>query len=232
MNMTIRKYAVGAGAFATLFAGMAFAEESGQSAALAASAVSCIQNAIDSRDNAVIAGIDAQSASVKSAIQTRTASLKAAWAQADKKARRDALKAAWDANRKAIKASRESFKTARKAAWDKFNADRSTLPYISFIVIFIVVVILVRLLGSFVKNSVDKTFLGSVDQALGAGLGGFRTLFMLSVVLWILDSLKMTPYSGWAEGSWLYPFTALLAPKLADWFGQFIPFFSEIFKQF
>ena len=115
---------------------------------------------------------------------------------------------------------------------DKFNADRSTLPYLSFIMIFIVVVILVRLLGSFIKNSVDKSFLGSVDQALGAGLGGFRTLFMLSVVLWILDSLKMTPYSGWVEGSRLYPFTALLAPTLADWFGQFIPFFKEIFKQF
>lgn len=115
---------------------------------------------------------------------------------------------------------------------EQFDADRSTLPYVSFIVIFIVVVLLVRLLGSFVKNSVDKSFLGTVDQALGAGLGGFRTLFMLSVVLWILDSLKLTPYTEWVEGSWLYPFTANLAPTVADWLGQFIPFFKEIFRQF
>lgn len=56
---------------------------------------------------------------------------------------------------------------------DRFDIDRSTLPYISFIVIFIVVVLLVRLLGSLVKNSIDKSFLGSVDQALGGGLGHF-----------------------------------------------------------
>jgi membrane protein required for colicin V production len=115
---------------------------------------------------------------------------------------------------------------------ERFNIDKSTLPYISFIVIFLIVVLLVRLLGSLVKNSVDKTFLGSVDQVLGAGLGMLRTLFMISVMLWILDSLKLTPREEWVEGSWLYPFTAHLAPTVADWAGQFIPFFKEIFKQF
>lgn len=115
---------------------------------------------------------------------------------------------------------------------ERFNIDRSTLPYISFIVTFIVVILLVRLLGNLVKNSMDKTFLGTVDQAFGAGLGAFRTLFLLSVVLWILDSLKLSPKSEWTEGSWLYPFTAHLAPVTADWLGQFIPFFKEIFRQF
>ena len=115
---------------------------------------------------------------------------------------------------------------------EKFNADRSTLPYISFGIIFMIVVILVRFLGSRVKNSVDKSFLGTVDQALGAGLGGLRTLFMISVILWIFDSLKMSPGDEWVEDSWLYPFTANLAPKSADWLGQFIPFFSEIFRRF
>jgi membrane protein required for colicin V production len=115
---------------------------------------------------------------------------------------------------------------------EKFNIDKSTLPYISFIVIFLIVVLLVRLLGSLVKNSVDKTFLGPVDQVLGAGLGMLRTLFMISVMLWILDSLKLTPRQEWIEGSWLYPFTAHLAPTVADWAGQFIPFFKEIFRQF
>lgn len=115
---------------------------------------------------------------------------------------------------------------------DKFNIDQSTLPYISFIVIFLVVVLLVRLLGKLLKNSLDKSFLGTVDQALGAGLGMFRTLFMISVILWILDSLKLSPRQEWVEGSWLYPFTARLAPAMADWAGQFLPFFREIFRQF
>ena len=115
---------------------------------------------------------------------------------------------------------------------EEFNVDRSTLPYVSFIVIFIGVVLLVRVLGSLLRASLDKSFLGSVDQALGGVLGVFRTLFMISVVLWILDSLKLTPKDEWVEGSWLYPFTAKLAPSLADWAGQFMPWFSEIFRSF
>jgi membrane protein required for colicin V production len=115
---------------------------------------------------------------------------------------------------------------------EKFHADKSTLPYISFAAIFIIIVVLVNLLGRFVKTSIDKTFLGSADKALGAALGIFKTLFMLSIALWIADSLKITPKESWTEGSWLYPFTALLAPRTADWIGGFVPVFKEIFRQF
>lgn len=115
---------------------------------------------------------------------------------------------------------------------ERFNADKSTLPYISFIVIFIIIVILVHWLGRLVKNSIDKSFLGTVDQAMGALLSIFRTMFLLSVVLWIADSLKYTPKAEWTEGSWLYPFVAHLAPRITNWIGEFIPVFKEIFQQF
>ena len=115
---------------------------------------------------------------------------------------------------------------------DRFHADKSTLPYISFIVIFIIIVILVHWLGKMVKNSIDKSFLGSVDQSMGAALGAFRTLFMLSIAIWIMDSLKFSPGAEWTDDSWLYPFTAHLAPRAADWIGGFIPVFKEIFPQF
>lgn len=115
---------------------------------------------------------------------------------------------------------------------EKFNADKSTLPYISFLVIFIIVVVLVHLLGRMIKHSIDKSFLGTMDQSLGAALGIFRTLFVLSIVIWIFDSLKISPKPEWTEGSWLYPFTAKLAPKVAGWLGNFVPVFKEIFRQF
>jgi len=115
---------------------------------------------------------------------------------------------------------------------EKFDADKRTLPYISFGVIFIIIVVLVRFLGSWVKHSIDKSFLGTVDQAMGAALGGFRTLFMLSIVLWIVDSLRISIRDEWTEDSWLYPFTANLAPKTVSWIGGFLPVFKEIFSQF
>ena len=115
---------------------------------------------------------------------------------------------------------------------DRFNADKSTLPYISFIAIFIIIVVLVRLLGRMVKHTIDKSFLGTVDQAMGAVLGAFKTLFMLSIALWIMDSLKITPRASWTDESWLYPFTAHVAPRTAEWIGGFVPVFKEIFTQF
>ncbi len=115
---------------------------------------------------------------------------------------------------------------------EKFNADKSTLPYLSFVFIFVIIVILVRLLGKMVKHSIDKSFLGTVDQSMGAALGVFKTLFLLSIVIWITDSLKMVPRAEWTNGSWLYPFTAKLAPRTADWIGGFVPVFKEIFRQF
>jgi membrane protein required for colicin V production len=112
----------------------------------------------------------------------------------------------------------------------QFNADQKTLPYISFFLIFILVVVLVTWLGKSIRDSIDKTFLGRVDESMGLVLGAFKTMFMTSVVLWIADSLKYNPKAEWTEGSWLYPFTAKLAPGLAVWTAQFVPFFKEIFS--
>jgi hypothetical protein len=67
---------------------------------------------------------------------------------------------------------------------------------------------------------------------MGAGLGIFKTLFMASILIWIFDSLKVAPSTAWTEDSWLYPFTAHLAPRTADWIGNYIPVFREIFRQF
>lgn len=114
----------------------------------------------------------------------------------------------------------------------RFNADKQYLPYISFALIFIIIVMVVSLLGRLIKHSVDKSFLGRVDQWMGSLLGLFKTLFMVSVVLWLADSMHITPKAEWTAGSWLYPFTGNLAPKLAAWASDWIPLFKETFRQF
>ncbi|MGE0770547.1 MAG: CvpA family protein [Cyclobacteriaceae bacterium] len=113
-----------------------------------------------------------------------------------------------------------------------FNADQSVLPYLSFIIIFVAIVILVHMIGRTLKASIDKTFLGRLDAAMGALLGLVKTTFLLSVVFWILDSLKISPGLEWTDDSRLFPFVATFAPELAGWVAQFLPFFKEIFKQF
>lgn len=114
----------------------------------------------------------------------------------------------------------------------EFNANKTFLPYLSFLIIFIVVVILVTLLGRSIKNSLDKTFLGRVDSIAGAVLGVAKYAFCISIVIWLVKSLRYTPPEDWTKDSWLYPATANFAHQLAGFFGGFIPFFKEIFRQF
>lgn len=114
----------------------------------------------------------------------------------------------------------------------EFNADKSVLPYLSFLLIFILIVIVVNILGKMVKATIDRTFLGTMDQAMGAILGIFKWLFMLSVILWIFDSLEYNLSEDWTEGSMLYPYAVLFATELAGWVSQVLPFFKETFKQF
>lgn len=115
---------------------------------------------------------------------------------------------------------------------DAFHADKETLPYITFLIIFVAIVVMVTWLGKAIRQSIDKTFLGRVDEIFGALLGAFKTLFMISVALWILDSFKHSVPNEYTEDSVLYPFTAHLAPTLAGWLASFLPFLREIFPRY
>ena len=114
---------------------------------------------------------------------------------------------------------------------DEFNVDEKVLPYVAFGVVFLAIVIIMTLLGRMIKLSVDKTFLGRVDEVAGAILGIIKTMFVLSVGLWILDSLGAPITEKWANNgkTWLYPWIADFAPKMSHWIGRFIPIFRDVF---
>jgi membrane protein required for colicin V production len=112
-----------------------------------------------------------------------------------------------------------------------FNADKSILPYIAFGVVFLIIVIGVMLVARMLKASIDKTFLGKMDAIMGSLLGVFKIVFLASVILWILTSVRYSFPETWTKDSVVYPFIARIAPGLARWMAQFLPFFSEIFNE-
>ena len=115
---------------------------------------------------------------------------------------------------------------------EKFNADKAVLPYVSFTIIFLIVMLVISLIGKSIKNSMDKTFLGKIDAITGALLGLFKYAFGISVVIWLLEAFQITFPEGWKEESVLYPMAAKVAPTLSEYFGEYLPFFKETFKQF
>ncbi|HRG09693.1 MAG TPA: CvpA family protein [Cyclobacteriaceae bacterium] len=114
----------------------------------------------------------------------------------------------------------------------EFNADTKVLPYLSFLIIFGLVLLLVLFIGNRIKNSLDKTFLGRVDAVAGALLGILKYAFSISIIIWIFESFKLDWLDSLAKDSVLYPWIASVAPSVASFFGDFLPFFKETFKQF
>ena len=113
-----------------------------------------------------------------------------------------------------------------------FNADTVFLPYISFFVVFILVVVVVIFIGNRIRHLMDDTFLGKVDSIAGAILGLVKYAFCASVILWLAQKIEMTFPQSWTQGSWLYPKTLVFAKSVSDLFAGFLPFFKETFKRF
>lgn len=112
---------------------------------------------------------------------------------------------------------------------DKIDVNEKVLPYIAFIIVFLMVVGVVNLLGKLISASVNRSFLGAVDNAAGGLLGLLRTTFMFSVVLWIVDALRLSFLPNWTEGSWLYPIVANFAPTITVWVSELLPVFKDVF---
>lgn len=111
----------------------------------------------------------------------------------------------------------------------RYNFDEKVLPYIAFGLVFLIIVMVVGLLGRLIKSMISESFLGVLDQGAGALLGMVRVTFMLSIILWIADSLKANFPHEWTANSWLHPITANFAPNVTRWIGQFIPAFKDVF---
>jgi membrane protein required for colicin V production len=112
---------------------------------------------------------------------------------------------------------------------DEFDINKTILPYVAFALVFVVILIAVRLIGKILKVSIDKTFLGHLDQAAGAGLGLLKAAFLLSVSLWIIDALDFDLPEKWTSDSWLLPRVESFAPQVTMWIGDYVPFFKDVF---
>lgn len=110
-----------------------------------------------------------------------------------------------------------------------FRINENILPYIAFAVVFVIIVILVSVMGNILRASLHMTFLGSIDRAMGGLLGIVKSTFLLSVTFWILDSLGIKVITDWFSTAGLYPVISGFAPMVADWIGELIPAFKNVF---
>ena len=113
---------------------------------------------------------------------------------------------------------------------DWIDIDKKILPYVAFAIVFLLIVIVVNLVGRMLRASIDKSFLGRIDEAAGGILGLLKTAFLLSVGLWLIDSLHVTFIDEWMKESKVAPLIAGIAPVVTSWVSEFIPAFHDIFE--
>jgi membrane protein required for colicin V production len=110
------------------------------------------------------------------------------------------------------------------------NISQQWLPFLSFLLVFIVVIILVRLAAKALEASVNWAMLGWANK-----LGGIICYLLLysiifSVLLFYAEKMQWIRSSA-IEGSVTYSYLKPWGPKAIDLFGELIPWFRNLFKE-
>jgi len=106
------------------------------------------------------------------------------------------------------------------------------LPYLSFLLIFILIVIILNLVGRAIKKLVDLTLLGGLDDIAGAILGIFKWSLIVSLLIWAASLIQVELPSDWTEGSMIYPYLAWFAPNLFNTLSSIFPFIKDLTQYF
>jgi membrane protein required for colicin V production len=112
-----------------------------------------------------------------------------------------------------------------------FENWEQALPIISFVLLFIAILLIVNLVGKIVKKILDMTLLGGLDNFAGAVIGLLKWAFGVSLILWLGESINISISAEMAEGTYVYPIIASIAPFMIDLIATYLPFIQDVFDQ-
>lgn len=102
------------------------------------------------------------------------------------------------------------------------------IPIISFVIVFVAVLVLLNILGKSVKKVLDLTLLGSLDDILGLVVGLGKVSLVLSFIIWSYNNLLGEMPTEWTTKSVLFPYIQKLAPFLIENLAFLFPYMENI----
>lgn len=111
-----------------------------------------------------------------------------------------------------------------------FNTGKQWLPFLSFLLVLICVVILVRLVAGIIQRSMKMVSLGCLDKVAGICLFVLLYISVYSVILFYLTKMNIINVST-ISASHTYNFIEPFGPKIVDIAGAIIPVFKNLFQQ-
>ena len=111
-----------------------------------------------------------------------------------------------------------------------FNASGKWLSVLSFLLVFIGVVLLVRLGAKLLQSSIEMVMLGWVNRIAGILLFALLYAILFSIFLFYAVQLHIFSEDSIAASN-VYPYIQPLGPKVIDALGTVIPWFRDMFSQ-
>ena len=109
------------------------------------------------------------------------------------------------------------------------NVSDKWLPIISFAVVFLIVVLLVRLGAKFIQKTVELAMLGWANRVAGILLYAALYILIFSVLLFYADQMNFIKPETKSESA-TYSYIQPWGPKLMEGLGKIIPVFKGMFQ--
>ncbi|MEO5999297.1 MAG: CvpA family protein [Chitinophagaceae bacterium] len=110
------------------------------------------------------------------------------------------------------------------------NISTKWLPVISFILVFLAAVLLVRMAAAAIQKTLELVLLGWLNRLGGIILYVFLYTIIFSVVLFYCEKVHILSVET-INHSNTYHFIQPLGPKAIDTLGRVLPFFKDMFHE-
>ena len=118
------------------------------------------------------------------------------------------------------------------ASWIKNSTQISAawIPFLSFIIIMIVVVLLLRMGAKLIQSTIELALMGWLNKLCGIVLYAILFITVFSVVLFYSEKVQLFNKNTF-HASVFYPFIQPWGPKAINLFGIVIPLFKGMFEE-
>ncbi len=112
-----------------------------------------------------------------------------------------------------------------------FGKPHPFIPFLSFIMIFIAIILGVNVIGRLTKGLVNLAFLGWIDQVFGSVLGIVKWTFGISLVLWLMHSFLPDLSTRLSNESEIYPYLMPFCTKVFHFLKSLFPFLDDMVRE-
>lgn len=127
-----------------------------------------------------------------------------------------------------LAAMRLSYAVAERLQ-QSFSTGKQWLPFLSFLIVLICVIVLVRLIAGIIQRAINIVMLGWLNKLGGIILFVLLYISVYSVILFYLTKMNVIKPET-ISASHTYNFIEPFGPKIVDIVGEIIPIFKNLFQ--